>query len=299
MFVDEAEIYVEAGRGGQGCKSFQNIKGRGKKRPNGGDGGQGGHIIIRTDPDVYTLLHLRHKKHMKAEPGGNGGPNNKKGKDGLDSLVKVPPGTIIYSPDEHMLLRELDKPNEEVIVVKGGQGSRGNAKVKKIESPQPGQKRHLFLELKLIAEVGLIGYPNAGKSSLISVISKAKPKIAAYPFTTKVPVLGIVEYKDKDFKVADIPGLIEGAHEGSGLGDRFLRHIERTQILIFVIDVAAVDARVPFEDYKALRKEIRLYKQKLLDKPSLIVANKMDLPEAKNNLAKLTEEIDEEVIAIS
>jgi len=298
-FIDEVEIFVEAGCGGKGCKSFHRLKNRKKKFPNGGDGGRGGHIIIKTDPNVYTLLEFKYKKHIKAEAGSCGGSNKKKGRDGKDYYIKVPPGTLIYNADNNLLLRDLTRPYQEVIIAKGGCGGLGNAKVKDLVPPEEGEKLHLYLELKLIAEVGLVGYPNAGKSSLISCISKAKPKIAAYPFTTKNPLLGIVEYKDTTFKVADIPGLIKGAHKGYGLGDRFLRHIERTKILTFIIDMAGVDGRLPWEDYYSLKNELRLYKESLTNKPFLVVANKMDLKEAKENLKRFKEITKEKVIEVS
>jgi GTPase len=301
MFVDEAEIFVEAGRGGKGARSFHHARSRRKRHPNGGDGGRGGHVIIQTDHNIHTLLQFRHKKNIKARPGGNGGSNRKKGKDGKDEILRVPLGTLIYSKDNNLLLRDLKEPNDQVIIVKGGRGGLGNAKLKlkEVRPPEEGQSLHLYLELKLIAEVGLVGYPNAGKSSLVNAISKAKPKIAAYPFTTKAPVLGLVEDGDRIFKIADIPGLIKGAHSGSGLGDRFLRHIERTKILIFIIDMAGVDQRHPWDDYRSLREELELYSLKLKHKPYLVAANKMDLDEAKKNIVLFRKKTKEEPIEIS
>ncbi len=298
-FIDEARIYVQAGRGGRGCRSFHNARSRNKRYPDGGDGGKGGNIIIKTDLNVHTLLEFRYRRHIKAQPGRNGGSNRKNGKNGEDYILRVPPGTLIYNADNKMQLRDLKEADSQVIIANGGRGGRGNAKVKETEPPEEGEELQLYLELKLIAEVGLVGCPNAGKSSLISAISKAKPKIAAYPFTTKSPVLGIVEYEDRMFKIADIPGLIEGAHSGSGLGDRFLRHIERTKLLIFIIDMAGVDGRFPWNDFLALRNELKLYRQGLLKRKYLLIANKMDLESAKKNIKEFKKRIKEEIVEIS
>lgn len=299
MFIDEAEIFVEAGNGGNGCRSFCHARDRKKRRPDGGDGGRGGHVVIGADNNLYTLKEFRYKKNIKAKGGVSGGSNNKKGKEAQDYLIKVPLGTLVYSADNGLLLRDLTDASCRVVIVNGGRGGRGNAKLPEAELGSVGEKLRLRLELKSMAEVGLVGWPNAGKSSLISSISKAKPKIAAYPFTTKSPVIGIVEYEDDIFKVADIPGLIEGAHKGTGLGDRFLRHIERTKLLLFLIDMAGVDGRLPWDDYLCLRKELGLYNQKLLENPHLVVANKMDLEASKKNLNEFKKRIKEDIVRIS
>lgn len=299
MFIDEAEITVEAGQGGNGCRSYLRFR-SGKKQPNGGDGGRGGHVILRADENIHSLRDFRYKTVIKAEGGRPGSSNNKTGKDGEDRIVKVPPGTLIYNADDKLLLRDLASGGDEVVVAEGGRPGRGNIKVPDAEEGQRGQSMRLYLELKLIADVGLIGFPNAGKSSLISCISKAKPKVAAYPFTTKDPVLGIVETNENLFKIADIPGLIEGAHQGAGLGDKFLRHVERTSMLIMVIDMAGVDGRCPWDDYKVLKQELSSYKQELDERLQLTVANKMDLPEAEDNLAEFKKRINvKEIIELS
>ncbi len=299
MFIDEVDIYVQAGTGGSGCKSFRHIRDAKKRKPNGGDGGQGGHVIIKADPGIYTLREFRYKKNIKAPSGGRGGSNNKTGRDGEDVYLSVPPGTFVINADNSLIVRDLTYINEEVIVARGGRGGRGNIRHENAEPGKLGESIHLHLDLKLIADVGLVGFPNAGKSSLISCISKAKPKIAAYPFTTKAPILGIVEFDEKEFKIADIPGLIEGAHSGSGLGDRFLRHIERTRILAFVIDLAGVDGRKPWDDFFSLKNELMLYNKELNDKPYIILANKIDLVAAKENVKVFKDKIEEPFSMIS
>jgi len=299
MFIDEADIYVHAGTGGSGCKSFRHTRDVKGRKPNGGNGGRGGHVIIKADPGIHTLREFNYKKNIKASRGGHGGSNNKTGRDGEDSYLFVPPGTLILNADNSLVVRDLTHINEEVIVARGGKGGRGNAKCTNAEPGKIGESIHLHFDLKLIADVGLVGFPNAGKSSLISCISKAKPKVAPYPFTTKAPVLGIVEFNDKEFKIADIPGLIKGAHAGSGLGDRFLRHIERTRILVFVIDLAGVDGRKPWDDFFSLKNELMLYNRELNDKPCIILANKIDLPLAKDNLKIFKSKIKEHFFVIS
>ncbi|MCK5306167.1 MAG: Obg family GTPase CgtA [Candidatus Omnitrophica bacterium] len=299
MFVDEAGVFIQAGSGGRGCKSFHHSRDVKKRRPDGGDGGRGGHIIIKADSGVHSLREFRYKRSIRAAVGGSGGSNNKAGRSGQDCVILVPPGTLIQDAENKLILKDLVKDGQEVVMARGGRGGRGNSKMPVPEEGKAGESFHLLLELKLIAEVGLVGYPNAGKSSLISCISKAKPKIAPYPFTTKAPVLGIVEYNDRLFKVADIPGLIEGAHQGTGLGDKFLRHIERTVILVFLIDMAGVDGRNPWDDFVSLREELGLYKPKLLKKPYLIAANKMDLAQSRKNLEVFSKKTKEIAVPIS
>jgi GTP-binding protein len=300
MFVDTAKVHVKAGHGGNGCQSLYKDKYSRYAVPNGGPGGNGGNVVIRVNGNIHTLLDFQYRQHFKAVKGENGSSNNKKGKDGPDCVIQVPPGTIIKDFNEGIVLRDLTALGEEFIVAKGGQGGRGNASKKPVTEGIPGEERTLVLELKLIADCGIVGFPNAGKSTLISAISKARPKIAAYPFTTKEPVLGIVEYKpDRLFKVADIPGLIEDAHKGKGLGDKFLRHIERTKILVHIIDMAGVDGRDPVEDYKALNNELKDYGARLETKTQVLVANKIDLPEAAANLKRFKEKVKKEIFPIS
>ncbi len=300
MFVDTAKIEVKAGHGGDGCSSV--YKDRYSRYPvmNGGPGGNGGNVVIRANENIHTLLDFQYRRHFKAHKGENGSSNNKNGKTGEDCVMEVPCGTVIKDFDTGRVLRDLTSSGESFIVVKGGHGGRGNACKKPATPGEPGEERLLSLELKLIADCGLLGFPNAGKSSLISYISKAKPKIAAYPFTTLEPVLGIVEYKDgRHFKIADIPGLIEGAHEGKGLGHKFLKHIDRTKVLVHIVDMAGVDTRDPVEDYKILNNELKQYGASAEKKPQILVANKMDLPQAEENLKKFKEKIKRDIIPIS
>jgi GTP-binding protein len=300
VFVDTAKIEVKAGKGGDGCQSFYKDKFARYPVQNGGPGGKGGDVLILTNHNIHTLLDFQYRQHFKAHKGENGSSNNKNGKGGEDCVIQVPPGTIVRDFVSGLVLRDLKIAGEQFIVAKGGAGGRGNASKKPATKGEPGQEIFLKLELKLIADCGLIGFPNAGKSSLISKISKAKPRIAPYPFTTKEPVLGIVEYgRDRTFKVADIPGLIEGAHAGKGLGDKFLRHIERTKILIHIIDMAGIDQRDPVDDFKKLNNELEQYGVVLGKKAQLVVANKMDLAQALENLKKFMSVVKKDIIPIS
>lgn len=283
MFIDLVEIYVKAGNGGKGAVSFRREKYVPKGGPDGGDGGKGGDVVIVSDPNMSTLLDYRYKRKYVAENGENGMGALKTGKSGDDIILRVPVGTVVKDKETEEILFDFTEPDQKFIVAKGGKGGRGNTHFKsptnqaprKAEPGQPGEERWIILELKLIADVGIVGFPNAGKSTLISVISAAKPKIADYPFTTLEPVLGLVQYKDfKSFVVADIPGIIEGASEGKGLGLKFLRHIERTKILLFLIDASSEN---PFKDYKVLVKELKSYSHELLKKPHLVAISKMDL----------------------
>jgi len=293
MFVDRAKIYVKAGDGGKGCESFYFKRGMRHRRRNGGDGGKGGDIIIRTDVNVLTLLDLRYRQHFKAKSGRQGSSNLKKGKDGEDCFILVPSGTIVRDQQNGYLIRDLSKNDEQVTVAKGGQGGRGNHRGRDATAGEPGEEKNITLELKLIADVGLIGYPNAGKSSFVNSVSKTKSKVAHFPFTTIRPVLGVVQssFSDKRLVIADIPGIIKDAHKGKGLGIEFLRHIERTKVLLFIIDMAGVDGRDPKEDYLSLMREIELYDAKLLKRPRLIMANKMDIEKAGLNLKKFKQSI--------
>lgn len=285
MFIDEARIYVKAGDGGKGCESLYRDRVNRIGRPDGGPGGDGGDIIFEADGNVHTLLDFQYRQHLKGYSGGHGSSNHKKGRWGEDLHIKVPQGTLIKDAGTGLILRDLVKAGDRVIAAKGGPGGRGNSRARSALPGLPGEEKILLLELKLIADIGIIGYPNAGKSTLISKISSAKPKIANYPFTTKAPMLGVVELHEGCTSViADIPGLIEGAHKGKGLGDRFLRHVERTKLLVHLVDISAFEARDPYEDYVKLNNELRLYSETLAKKIQIIALNKIDLPEAGENL---------------
>ncbi|MGB9788895.1 MAG: GTPase ObgE [Dictyoglomus turgidum] len=296
MFIDRAKIYVKAGDGGNGCIAFRREKFVPKGGPAGGDGGKGGDVIIEADENLDTLLDFHYKRHYYAERGEHGKGKNQKGKDGKDLVIKVPVGTLIFDVETGELLADLVSHGQRVVVAKGGKGGRGNAHFATstrqtpyfAEKGEKGEERWLYLELKLLADVGLLGLPNAGKSTLLSRISNATPEIAPYPFTTKTPNLGVVEREDITFTVADIPGLIEGAHENKGMGDEFLRHIERTSVLVFVLDAADM-INPPQRAYEILKKELYLYSPKLLEKPRIIAINKIDLPEAQERIPEIEE----------
>jgi len=286
QFIDYVKIHVKAGDGGRGCISFRREKFVPRGGPDGGDGGRGGHVIIRSTNRMNTLLDFKYKKIYKAKRGQHGMGKNMHGKDGEDLVIPVPIGTVIKDALTGEILSDLVKEGQEIIVAKGGKGGLGNAHFATPvrQSPrfaQPGEKgeeRLLILELKLLADVGLIGMPNAGKSTLLSVISSAKPKIADYPFTTLSPVLGVVKYGEyKSFVVADIPGLIEGAHKGAGLGFQFLRHIERTSLLVHLVDISDYTKDDPVECLEKINKELELYSRMLIEKPQIIVGTKLDI----------------------
>jgi GTP-binding protein len=299
MFVDQAKIKVKAGDGGDGCTSFYHDKFTRRGIPDGGDGGKGGDVIIRANKNLFTLYDFQFRRHFKAEDGKNGSGKGKKGADGKDLIISVPLGVTVKDLKTDCVLRSLDSEGEWVCVAKGGRGGRGNQHKRIAEKGEKGQEREILLDLKLISDVGIVGLPNAGKSTLISSISNAHPKIASYPFTTKTPVLGIVQNEDFSFSIADIPGIISGSHEGKGLGMRFLRHIEKTKLLIHLIDMGGTEGREPERDYEILNRELALYSKKVADIPQIIVANKMDLPQAKQNLERFKEKIGKLVIAIS
>jgi len=299
MLIDRAKIHVKAGSGGKGCESYYRDRAVRKGKPNGGDGGRGGDIVIKVDKNIHTLLDFQYKRHFKADRGAHGGSNNKTGKSGKDLYMNVPCGTIVKDMDTGLFLRDLVNAGEEVIIVKGGRGGRGNSRKRSAMPGEEGEEKELLLELKLIADIGIIGFPNAGKSTLISRISRAKSKVAGYPFTTKAPILGMVKMYSGDLIFADMPGLIEGAHRGKGLGDEFLRHIERTKMLLHVVDMAEIDGRNVYDAYKSINEELKLYGKNVDKKPQVIVCNKMDLPEAKKNLKSFKEKIGKEVFPIS
>jgi GTP-binding protein len=299
-FIDEVKIRVIAGDGGRGCVSFRREKFVPRGGPNGGDGGHGGDVIAVADPQLTTLLDLRYQKQYKAGRGEHGQGKDCHGRRGDDCIIKVPVGTIIRDSATGELLADLERPGEKVIVAAGGRGGKGNAhfvssthRSPRFAQPgEPGQERELEIELRLLADVGIIGLPNAGKSTLIAAISAVRPKIADYPFTTLVPNLGVVSYDDgKSFVVADIPGLIEGAHAGQGLGDKFLRHVTRTRILIHLIDASAVDENDPLSSWEIVNRELELYDPELGAKPQIVVANKIDLPEAKAKAKLIAEKL--------
>jgi GTPase len=297
QFVDEVRIRVKAGDGGDGCIAFRREKYVPRGGPSGGDGGKGGSIILFADPQLTTLLDYRYRPNHKARRGENGRGRDCNGADGEDLVLKVPVGTIVKEVATGERLFDLDRADARVVLAAGGRGGLGNMnfatptrQAPRFAQPgQEGEEREVKLELKLLADVGLIGYANAGKSTLISRISAARPKVADYPFTTLVPHLGVVGYKDhRSFVVADIPGLIEGAHTGAGLGHKFLRHVERCRVLVHLVDCAAEgEGRSPLGDYKKINTELRLYSPELAKKPQIVVANKVDVPEARAGASAL------------
>jgi len=290
MFVDQAEIEVQAGDGGDGSVHFRREKFVPRGGPDGGNGGDGGDVILVADPDLHTLLDFEYESVFSAESGGDGAGKNCDGKSGADCIVPVPPGTMIYEESSGQQVADLVVPGDRLIAARGGQGGRGNTAFASATHQTPrfaeqgllGGSCRLRLELRIIADVGVIGFPNAGKSTLISHLSAAQPKIASYPFTTLQPQLGVVRVSDeRQFVIADMPGLIEGAHAGKGLGDRFLRHIRRTRLLLHMLDVAAVDQRDPLEDYENLNGELAAYDKQVAALPQLVALNKVDLPDSE------------------
>jgi len=306
--VDEAQILVKAGDGGNGCVSFRREKFIPKGGPNGGDGGKGGDVFFHAVDNIDTLTDFAGKHHWQAQKGQPGSGNNKHGASGDDLIIKVPPGTLIYDTDLDLMLKDMNEVGLKVCVCRGGRGGKGN---KAFATPtnqtpryatngKPGQERNIKLELKLIADVGLVGMPNAGKSTLISRCSAARPKIADYPFTTIEPVLGIVELSGfRRFVIADIPGLIEGAHDGAGLGHDFLRHIERTTIIVHILDIMPTDGSEPAENYYAIRNELEQHSKILAQKPEIIVANKIDLDPDEKKVKELAEKLPQPIHPIS
>ncbi len=305
MFVDEIILNVDGGTGGNGCSSFRREKYVPMGGPSGGTGGKGGDIIFVANESLRTLSDLRNQRNIRGENGENGGGQNQSGKRATDTFVNVPLGTIITDVDTDLIIADLIKNGDKVVVAHGGRGGRGNAAFATntnpaptfVEKGEPGETKKLKIELKLMADVGLVGMPSVGKSTILSMISESKPKIAEYHFTTLYPNLGVVKVKDgRSFVVADLPGLIEGASRGDGLGDEFLRHVERTRIIAHVVDMGAFEGRDPYIDYITINGELSAFNKKLLQKPQVIIANKMDLANAKENLIKFQEKITNEPI---
>jgi GTP-binding protein len=307
MFVDRVAIHVQGGAGGDGCLSFRREKYAPRGGPNGGDGGHGGSIVIRAAEGHTNLAHLSHQRHWKAERGERGQGSDCFGKGGDDLIIEVPPGTLVRDRERGYLLRDLKEPGDQVIVARGGKGGHGNTHFKsstnraprQVEKGHPPEARWITMELKVIADAGLIGLPNAGKSTLLSRISRAHPEIADYPFTTKYPNLGTVVASEHNFVVADIPGLIEGAHAGHGLGHEFLRHVERTSVLVHLIEAMPVDGSDPVENYRTIRNELAQYSRALADRPELLVVTKMDVTGASESHARITGELCRDAVAIS
>lgn len=303
MFLDQVTIDVKAGKGGDGMVAFRREKYVPDGGPAGGDGGRGGDVILIVDEGLRTLMDFRFNRHFKAQPGENGMSKGMHGRGSEDTYVKVPQGTTVRDAETGALLGDLIENGQTLVVAKGGRGGRGNIRFASPRNPapeiaengEPGQERKIELELKVLADVGLVGFPSVGKSTLLSVISSARPKIGAYHFTTLVPNLGMVTTSDgRSFAAADLPGLIEGASQGVGLGTQFLRHIERTRVILHVIDMSGMEGRDPYEDYLAINKELSTYNLRLLERPQIIVANKMDMPDAQENLVKFKEQLNKE-----
>ena len=309
MFVDEITLKVEAGKGGDGCTSFRREKFVEMGGPNGGNGGHGANIVFTTDKGLKTLIDLKMMKHIKGEKGVNGKGSDRNGKDSDDVIIKVPLGTTITDMETGLIIADLTSENESVVVAKGGRGGRGNRAFATHEVPaprmselgEPGEEKLIKCELKMLADVGLVGMPSVGKSTIISMISSCKPKIGAYHFTTLSPNLGVVNLKDgRSFVMADLPGLIEGASAGVGLGDKFLRHAMRTKVIAHVIDMGSFEGRNPINDYEKIYDELKNYDERLINKPSIIIANKMDLDGAKENLEEFRKKYpDKEIYEVS
>lgn len=308
MFVDEVLLRVEAGNGGDGCTAFRREKYIEMGGPYGGNGGHGSDIIFKVDEGLHTLLDLRYQKTIKAPKGENGRGKNQHGKGAQPLIVKVPLGTVVTDMDTGLVIADLSHKNQEEVIAKGGRGGRGNTAFKTqtntapdySENGEEGEKKNLKVEVKMLADVGLVGLPSVGKSTIISCISASKPKIAAYHFTTLSPNLGVVAASNnRSFVMADLPGLIEGASEGEGLGDKFLRHIERTRVIAHVIDMSGYEGRDPYEDYILINKELEAFNKKLMEKPMIVIANKMDVEGAKENIEKFKEKVSCEIYEVS
>jgi GTPase len=308
MFVDRVEIFVKGGDGGRGCLAFRREKYVPRGGPDGGDGGSGGSVVLRTVAGTDSLADLVTRKHWRAENGSAGGGANRTGRTGEDLILNVPPGTIIYDRERGNVLRDLTEPGQEVVIARGGRGGRGNKSFasstnrtpRQTTPGEPGEERWLVLELKVIADVGLIGLPNAGKSTLLSRLSQAHPEIADYPFTTKYPNLGIVSLGgERVFVLADLPGLIEGAHTGVGLGHEFLRHVERTRVLVHLVEPLPLDDSDPVQNYRAVRRELELHSRALIEKPEIVAVSKCELPDSEPVRARMEQELGRPVLALS
>ncbi len=303
MFVDHVKVYVKGGDGGDGMVAFRREKYVPNGGPAGGDGGKGGNVLFMVDEGLRTLMDFRYKRIFKADRGTHGMSKNQHGAKAPDTIIQVPPGTVVKDADTGETIADLVEQGQTAIIARGGRGGRGNSRFATPQNPapelsekgEPGFERNVILELKVLADAGLVGFPSVGKSTLLSVVSAAKPKIAEYHFTTIVPNLGMVETEDhRSFVMADLPGLIEGAHEGIGLGHQFLRHIERTRVIIHVIDMSGLEGRDPYEDYMTITEELKQYNMRLTERPELIVANKMDMPDSEENLKKFREKMPED-----
>ena len=308
MFLDEVTVEVIAGSGGNGCMAYRREKYVEMGGPYGGNGGSGSSIKFMVDTGLHTLIDLRYMKTIKGEKGENGKGKNMHGKSADDIIIKVPQGTVITDLDTDYIIADMKNASDSVVVAKGGRGGRGNTAFKTLKNPcptfsengEPGEEKILKLELKLLADVGLVGLPSVGKSTFLSKVTKAKPKIADYHFTTLSPNLGVCKTQDgRSFVIADLPGLIEGASTGVGLGDKFLRHIERTKVIAHIIDMSNSEGRDPYDDYVTINKELESFNPKLLKKPMIIIANKMDMPDSKDNLNEFKKKVDKEIFTIS
>ncbi len=303
MFVDHVKVYVKGGDGGDGMVAFRREKYVPNGGPAGGDGGKGADIVFQVDEGLRTLMDFRFKRIFKAERGTHGMSKNQHGAKAHDTVIKVPPGTVVKDSETGETIADLVEEGQSAVIARGGRGGRGNSRFATPQNPapelsekgEPGLERNVILELKVLADVGLVGFPSVGKSTLLSVVTAAKPKIGAYHFTTIVPNLGMVQTEDqRSFVMADLPGLIEGAHEGIGLGHQFLRHIERTRVIVHIIDMSGMEGRDPYEDYVTINEELKQYNMRLTERPQLIVANKMDMPDAEENLETFRKKLPED-----
>ena len=304
MFVDHVKVYVRGGDGGDGMVAFRREKYVPNGGPAGGDGARGGNVVFEVEEGLRTLMDFRYKRHFKAERGEHGMSKGMHGRRAEDLIVKVPPGTVVMNAETKTVIADLVEHGQQAVIAKAGRGGRGNCRFATPSNPapelaekgEPGEELEVILELKVLADVGLVGFPSVGKSTLLSVVSSAKPKIGAYHFTTIVPNLGMVETDDgRSFAMADLPGLIEGAHQGVGLGMQFLRHIERTRVIVHIIDMSGIEGRDPYDDYVTINKELEQYNLRLLERPQIIVANKMDMPGAEENLVEFKKKIGEDI----
>jgi GTP-binding protein len=304
MFVDQVKVYVKAGDGGNGLVAYRREKYVPKGGPAGGDGGDGGNIVFQVDEGLNTLMDFRYNRHFKAKRGENGMSQSQHGKNAQPYVISVPPGTTVTDEETEEVIADLVAHGQQAVIASGGRGGRGNTRFASPRNPapamaengEPGQERNITVELKVIADVGLVGFPSVGKSTMLSVVSAAKPKIADYHFTTLSPNLGVVDTGDgRSFVMADLPGLIEGAHQGVGLGFQFLRHVERTRVIVHVIDMASSEGRDPYDDYTAINEELRNYDASMMERPQIIAANKMDMPEAAENLQAFKEKLSKDI----